>query len=81
METVLTIGLIIAAVVTGVLLLVRTNRDATKQEKRITLIIAAVFLAGIRSSSGYPPMIVDIRCSVHREPRSGASAPVDATAA
>lgn len=44
METVLTIGLIIAAVVTGVLLLVRTNRDATKQEKRISLIIAAAFL-------------------------------------
>ncbi len=44
METVLTIMLIIAAVGTGALLLVRANRDATKQENRITLIIAAVFL-------------------------------------
>jgi hypothetical protein len=43
-QTVLTIGLIIAAVVTGVLLLVRTNRDATSQDKRISLVIAAVFL-------------------------------------
>ena len=59
METVLTIVLVIAAAVTGVLLLVRTNRDATKQEKRITLIIAAVFLV---------LLVVDRVCRSHPLP-------------
>ena len=44
METALTIGMVVAALVTGVLLLLRMNRHATKQENRISLLTAGVFL-------------------------------------
>lgn len=40
----LTALLVVAAVATGVLLLVRLNRHATAQENRISLVILAVFL-------------------------------------